>query len=159
MPFSDNFLEQAFNGGGDPAITLMRVRFGDTSYYFANNTENITSSVDGSEQIYHKSGFNLSLADDTEEGTPRATLNFEVADIQIVRSLRATDDPLIVDIWIVLGSDPNVVEFGPVNYKSAAFNVDASAISIELEVEPVLQIQVPRHRFTPNTFPGLFEGA
>ena len=158
MPFSDQFLDQAFNGGGNPMITLMRVAFEGQTFYFANNNESITSNVSGSSQLYQKSRFDLQLPDDTEEGTPRATLNFEAADIQIVRALRETNEVLVIDIWIVLGSNPNVAEFGPANYQSAAFNIDESAISIELEVEPVLHVQIPRDRFTPNIFPGLFEG-
>lgn len=158
MPFSDNFLQQAYNGGGDPIIDLMRVQFEDQTLYFANNNENITSTVTGTEQTFLKSAFKLALPDETEEGTPRAKLNFEAADSQIMRLLRETDDIITFDIWLVLGSDVNAAEYGPVNYQSASISINANAIEIELEVEPILQVQLPRERFTPNTFPGLFDG-
>jgi len=158
MPFSDNFLDSSINGGSDPIISLMRVQFNNTNYYFVNNNESVQSSASGSIQTYERSRFSLSLPDDSEEGTPRATINFETADIRIVRELRDIDDYFIIDIWLVLGSNPDIVEFGPVNYQSAAFTINENSIQIELEVEPVLQIQIPRDRFTPNTFPGLFEG-
>lgn len=158
MPFSDNFLQQAYNGGGDPIIDLMRVQFEDQTLYFANNNENITSTVTGTEQTFLKSAFKLALPDETEEGTPRAKLNFEAADSQIMRLLRETDDIITFDIWLVLGSDVNAAEYGPVNYQSASIGISANAIEIELEVEPILQVQLPRERFTPNTFPGLFDG-
>ena len=159
MPFSDNFLDQAFNGGPDPLLKLMRVKYEDQILYFADNNESIISTVSGSEQTYQRSRFDLALPDDTEEGTPKATLTFEAADLAIVRALRSTDEPLIVDIWLVLGSNVNYVEYGPVNYESTSIDISDSSISISLEVEPVLQVKVPRDRFTPNTFPGLFEGA
>lgn len=158
MPFSDTFLTQAFNGGSDPILTLLRVEFEGQTFYFANNNENITSNVSGTTQTYLRSRFSLSLPDDTEEGTPTATLDFEAADRSVMRALRETDSTFQMDIWLVLGSDPNSVEFGPANYQSSAFTISDSSISIELEVEPVLQVQLPRHRFTPNIFPGLFEG-
>lgn len=159
MPFSDNFLTEAFNGGKDPILTLLRIQFEGETFHFANNNENITSAVSGTPQSYLRSRFELALPDDTEEGTPKATLDFEAADIQIARALRQANSPLNVDIWLVLGSDPNSIEYGPSNYKSAAFSISGNSISIELEVEPVLQTKLPRQRFTPNTFPGLFEGA
>jgi len=159
MPFSDQFLTQAYNGGGDPIIDLMRVKIDNTTYYFANNNENIESNITGSLQTFQKSRFNLTLPDDTEQGTPRATLKFEAADSQIMRALRETDNVIVFDIWLVLGSDVNTIEYGPTNYQSASVDISANAISIDLEVEPILHTQLPRERFTPNTFPGLFEGA
>lgn len=157
MP-SDEFLKQSLNGGGDPILTLMCVKFEGNTYYFANNNENVTSSVDGTTQTYIRSGFSLSLPDDTDEGIPTATLSFEAADVQIIRELRDTEEPLTIDIWLVLGSDPNTIEYGPVNYQSSSFNISGSGVTIELEVEPILQVQVPGNKFTPNTFPGLFDG-
>ena len=159
MPFSDTFLDQALNGGADPIIKLMRVKYETEVLYFADNTENIVSSVSGEVKTYSRSRFEIALPDDTEEGTPKASLTFEAADLTVVRALRSTDEPLTVDIWMVLGSNPNYIEFGPVNYQSTAIDISDSSVKIDLEVEPVLQVKVPRDRFTPNTFPGLFEGA
>lgn len=159
MPFSDQFLNQAFNGGGDPILTLLRVTFEDQTLYLVNNNENVDSTASGTLQTYLRSRFSLSLPNDTEEGLPQATIDFEVGDIQIIRALRETPSPLTIDIWLVLGSDANFVEFGPVNYQSVGFTVSGTSVSLELEVEPVLHVQVPRHRFTPNIFPGLFEGS
>lgn len=158
MPFSDDFLTQSFNGGGDPIITLLRVKFDGNTYYFANNNENVTSNVDGTTQTYLRNGFTIQLPDDTEEGSPSATVQFAATDTQIIRELRDAESTIEMDLWLVLGSDPNVVEFGPVNYQCVSFDISGSNVSMEMSVEPILDVQVPSDLFTPNTAPGLFEG-
>lgn len=157
MPTSDAFLQETLNGGGDPILTILEVSLDGNLYHFVNNTEDVQSNASGTLQTYRRSAFELSLPDDTEEGTPKATLNFGVADTQIVRALRATEEPMQASLWLILASDPNTVEYGPASYQSASFTVSTSSVQVELEVEPILQLEVPAERFTPNSFPGLFE--
>lgn len=157
MPYSDNFLDQALNGGSDPFITLMRVNVDGTHYYFANNTETVTSTVSGTSQVYQRSAFSIKLPEDNnDDNAPTATLDFEVADIQIVRTLRAAEKRILVDLWAVLASDFDSVEFGPANYESESFSVSASSVSLDLVAEPILDIRYPGDRFTPETFPQLW---
>lgn len=157
MPTSDEFLGEVTRGGGNPILTLMRVQFPDNTYYFADNTENITSNVGGSSQVYQRGRFEITLPDDTDEGTPSANLKFSVPDAQIVRELRGVSGDVIFDVWLVLASDPNYVEYGPSNYQAKSFSLSDDTITIGLEVEPILHVQVPSVQFTPNTFPGLFK--
>lgn len=157
MPMSDEFLSESIRGGGNPILTLMRVQFPNNTYYYADNTESITSTVDGSSQMYRRSRFEVTLPDDTEEGTPSATLKFSVPDVQIIRELRAAEGDIIFDLWLVLASNPNYVEYGPINYQAESFSLSDDSVSISLEAEPILHIQVPSTQFTPNTFSGLFK--
>jgi len=158
MPFSNEFVEQSFNGGGNPVLTLLEADFGDESFYFVNNTENVESSVSGVNRNYLRGSFSLSLPDQTEDGIPSADLKFGVADIQIARKLRSVNKPIQFYIWLILASNPNDIEYGPVNYQSTAFSISDSDISVTLEVEPILHMSVPTDKFTPNTFRGLFDG-
>lgn len=157
MPLSDSFQEQALNGGGDPVITLLRVNVDGTNYYFANNTETVTSTVSGSSQQYQRGFFTIKLASDEDsDSAPTATINFETGDIQTVRVLRAAQGKVFIDLWLVLASDPNTIELGPINYESESFDVSANSVSLELTVEPILDIQYPGYRFTPELFPSLW---
>jgi len=157
MPMSEEFIDQTLQGGGNPILQLLRVAFEGETYYFANNTEDVTSSVSGSPETYRRGSFKVELPDDTEEGTPRATLKLEVADGQIIRALRASNNPAIFDIWLVLGHNPDIAEYGPVNYEATSFSISEKSISIDLEVEPILQLSIPSVKYTPSTFRGLFK--
>lgn len=157
MPFTDNFIKQSYNGGGDPVIDLLRVSFDNEVFYFANNTQALESSVSGETNVFQRSSFKLTLPEDTDEGSPEATINFDAADMQIIRALRSADERINVTLWVVLASDPNTAEFGPVNYESTEFNVSGSSVSLKVQVEPILDVEIPSHRFTPNLFPGLWE--
>lgn len=157
MPFSDTFTQQALNGGGDPVLTLLRVNVDGTFYYFVNNTESVTSGVSGSSQQYQRGFFTIKLAEDEDsDSAPTATINFETADIQIVRTLRSAQSKIFIDLWLVLASDTNAIELGPITYESESFDISANTVSLELTVEPILDVQYPGYRFTPELFPSLW---
>ena len=156
MPISNDFIEQAYNGGGNPLIALLRVNVDGSYYYYCDNTESIQSNVSGSSQAYQSGYFKLDLPDNSTEGEPTATLTFDAADIQMIRRLREADNRLQFDMWLVLGSDPNVVEFGPANYESETFSISSQRVSVGLIVEPDLNLQLPKDKFTPKLFPGLW---
>ena len=156
MPQSDDFLEQSLNGGGDPILTIIELTLDGSIYHHANNTEDVVSNVSGSSQIYAKGAFEITLPDDTEEGTPKATLKF-ATEVDAIRALRSATAPLEMRLWLVLASDPNTVEYGPATYRSSSISISDKSVQIDLEVEPILQLEVPVERFTPNSFPGLFD--
>jgi len=156
MPYSDAFLQNAYDVNASQAtLMLIRVNIDGTLYYYANNNESVQSTVSGSTQVYQQSRFSLELPEDTAEGTPRATIDFDAGDIQIVRRLRAANSRVIVDMWLVLANDPNTAEFGPANYESVSFSVEGPAVPLSLEAEPILDVQIPATRYTPQTAPAL----
>lgn len=156
MP-TNEFVDHIYNGGKDVILTLLDVNVGGTHYYYVNNTESITSSVTGTPQVYQRGMFEITLPDDTSEGLPSAKISFGVADIQIVRFLREAEEKLIIDLWLVLASDPNAVEYGPVNYQSSGFSISDGNVSLDLEAEPILDVKLPSTHFTPRTAPGLWD--
>ena len=114
MPYSDSFLKNIYSrSSGDPSIVLIEVNIDGTFYYYANNTQSIDSNVSGSTQTYQAGRFDPSLPEETAEGTPRATIDFDAADITIVRRLRLAEERIIINLWVVAASAPNVAEFGP----------------------------------------------
>lgn len=156
MP-TDNFLNEIFSANsGEPILSLIRVDIDGDIAYYVNNNESITSNVTGASTVFQPAAFSIALPEDTSDGTPRATLDFDAADIQIVRKLRQAEQRIVLDLWVVAASDPNVVEYGPSNYESVDFTISGTKVSIGLEIEPILDIEIPGKRYTPQTFPGLW---
>ena len=154
---TDNFYQNALaRSSGDPFITLIEVNIDGSFFYFAKDNVGHTSTVNGSNQFYEKAAFNLSLPDDKFEGTPTAELEFDGGDIQFVRLLREAEEKIVLNLWVVLASDVNTIEFGPATYESEKFVVSSTSVNLELTAEPILDIQFPGFRFTPETFPSLW---
>lgn len=156
---TDSFLDNIYsNSSGEPIISLVRINIDGEFEYYANNNEAITSDVSGSSEVYQPAAFSIALPEETTEGTPRATLDFDAADIQFVRKLRAAEQRIILDLWLVVADDPNIVEYGPANYESVSFSVSGTSVQVTLEAEPILDVQIPAIRYTPQTFPAGWRG-
>jgi len=157
MPISEDFREQLYDGGSNPILELLRVNVDGVYFYYANNTQNITSTVDGNTSTYLRSSFKLNLPDDKLEGTPSATLDFNAGDKSIVEYLRGSESRLQMDMWMVLASDPNFIEYGPSKFESVSYSISGTSITIGLTAEPQLDVTIPKHRYTPATFPFLWK--
>lgn len=157
MPTSDRFLDTLFTTSAElPILSLLEATIDGAKYYYVNNNESITSTVSGTSAQYERAAFNVALPDDTDDGIPTATLEFNAADSGLVRLLRLAEDRVKIRIWLVLADDVNTVEYGPVNYESKSFSLSGSSIAITLESDSSLDVQVPGLRYTPNVFPGLW---
>ena len=158
MPASDRFIGEILSTDSKvPILSLLEVNIDGVFERFVDNTEAIFSTASGTNQRYSEGMFKISLPADTAEGTPTATLDFDAGDITIVRKLRQAESRLKFRLWLVLADDPNEVEFGPFEYESTDFTVSATAVSLSLEAEPILDIQIPSLRYTPTVFPGLWD--
>lgn len=159
MPYSDQFLRDIYAQTTSAAvIAIIEADFDGTKYYYVDNTQSIDSNVSGSTQTYQPGRFSLELPEDTADGTPRATIDFEAADIQLVRRLRSVNSRVVINLWLVVASAPNVAEFGPAQFESVDFTISGTTVSLSLEVEPILDVQLPADRYTPQNTPGLWEG-
>lgn len=158
MPASDRFLDTIYaRSSSIPILTLLQATIGGEDLYYVNDNVAITSNVSGSSQTYNPAGFKISLPEDTEEGTPTATLDFDAGDISIVRKLRAANERVRLLLWVVLSDEPDTIEFGPFEYESIEFSVSGTSVSVSLEAEPILDVQIPGLRYTPQTFPALWD--
>lgn len=156
MPISNNLREQIYNGGGDPLLKLIRVNVDGGFYFFVDNTEDITSTVDGATATYLRSGFELALPDDTLTGSPQAVLQFSASRSDLIQILRQGDEKVKLDLWLVLANNPNYIEVGPLNYESDSYTIDGSIVKLNLTAEPQLDVVLPGKRYTPTTFPQLW---
>lgn len=158
MAQSDRFLDTVFaRSSSTPILSLLEATIDGQKYYYVNDNQALTSTVSGSSQLHQKAAFEISLPDDTEEGTPTAKLDFDAGDIAFVRMLREASERILLRVWVVLADDPNVVEFGPAEYESVSFDISETSVSVSLEAEPSLDVQIPGLRYTPQVFPGLWD--
>lgn len=158
MPQSDRFLDTLFaRSSALPILSLLEADIDGTLYHYVNDNQAITSDVSGTSEVYQQAAFELSLPDDTEEGTPTAKLDFDAGDITFVRLLRQASKRIKLTMWLVLADEPNTVEYGPAEYESVDFDVSETSVSVSLEAEPILDVQIPGLRYTPAIFPALWD--
>lgn len=158
MPQSDRFLDTLFaRSSSVPILSLLEADIDGVLYHYVNDNQSITSSASGTLQTYQQAAFELALPDDTDEGTPTAKLDFDAGDISFVRLLRQASKRVKLTLWLVLSDDPNIIEYGPAEYESVDFNVSETSVSVSLEAEPILDVQIPGLRYTPAIFPALWD--
>jgi hypothetical protein len=124
----------------------------DTPLYFVNNTENITSNS----QVYTAYPFLIDLPSDDPEKLPHVSLIIDNIDRSILETLRGIDSPPTISLSLVLASDPDTLELGPLNFTLKNITYDALTIKGDLSYEDILSEGFPKDSFTPENFPGLF---
>lgn len=106
---------------------------------------------------YHFLPFDITLPDELEDRPPTARLSVDNVDRQIVQAVRSVSSgPIDVELRIVLASDPDTIEVGPMSFKARNVEYDESRVSATLAFEDVLSEPFPAQLITPNNFPGLF---
>lgn len=156
---SNTFRQEAYQQNmANVPIHLLQAMFvdnnGDTTYsYYCDQYEPVASGG----QVYQPASFKVSLGEDYMENTPQVTLDFDAGDIQVVQKLRENDKPPVINISVVLSNSPDIAEIGPIEFAVSEFRAQSSALSLTLEVEPILNEPVPSTKFTPTIFPGLWK--
>lgn len=107
--------------------------------------------------IYQPASFRIALGSDDADSVPRVTLEFDIADRQIIRELRENDRTPIIQLEVVLGDTPDEVEIGSIEYEVTQFEFNDTSVSMQLSVEPVLNEPIPAMRFSPTTSPALWQ--
>jgi hypothetical protein len=108
----------------------------------------------GEEFIYLPFCITLPQQDDTN--TARATLSIDNIDREIVKAVRTADSAISVKIEIVLASDTDNIEISIDKFKLASITYDAFTVSGELSLDYYDLEPFPCKRFTPSDFPGMF---
>jgi len=70
--------------------------------------------------------------------------------------LRGIEAQPTINLSVVLASDPDTVEIGPIAFKLKSIEYDALTITGELGLRDMYNEGVPKDSFDPNTAPGLF---
>ena len=120
---------------------------------YVDNTADVTSNGD----VYTAFPFVIySPPADTDDYLPSVRLTIDNIDRVIIAELRSIDSAPTVDVSIVLASDPDTIECGPLQFTLKSISYDAQTITAELSYENILNEPFPAGTFTPTDFAGLF---
>lgn len=140
---------------GEVPLTTVRISHTDlgSDLLFVNDTESLTRS-DGT---YHPAAFEFRLPDDQQDNVPRGQIILDNTDRQIIQAVRPLNTAPQIEINLVLASQPNTVEIGPMTFKLKQFQYDANIIRGEVGYdEEFLSTAFPKFTFSPRLSPGLF---
>lgn len=125
-----------------------------TTKRYVNNTQDVTHNG----VIYNRASFAIELGGDAADRAPQTTLQFDSGDREMIRKLREVNARPEVNLRIVLASNPDYVELGPINYEAETVQISDNLVSITLIVEPILNEPIPCDSYTPKLFSGLWTG-
>lgn len=117
-----------------------------------NNTEAIVHGGN----TYLPFPFRVDLPDDVEGVISTAKLTIDNTDRQVVTAVRTVSTAPTVTLKIALASSSDIVEAGPFEFRLRNVEYNLHQVSGELVYEDRLNLDVPRLKFTPEHFPGLF---
>ena len=100
--------------------------------------------------------FELTLPNDSDDNAPRATLNIDNVDRQIVQAIRSIPSAPTVLMEIIRGADPDLVEAAFPDFQLRNVTYNSLVVSGELTLEQFLGEPYPAGGFFPANFPGLF---
>ena len=152
---SSTFLEAIYSQEtSEVFLLLLEIDHDDLSgpIRVANNYANVTSSGN----TYVGFPFELSLPADFEDQLPAITLTICNVDRQVVDAVRTIDGPATADLSVVLASDPDTIEIGPLSLTLREVSYDALTVSGSLQPEDLLNEPFPGDIFSPGNYPGLF---
>ena len=120
---------------------------------FVNNTADVTSNGD----VYTAFPFSIDFPpSDGEDQLPSVQLAIDNIDRSIIAELRDIDSAPTAAVSVVLASDPDTIECGPLSFTLKSIDYDAKVITAQLGFEDILNEPFPAGTFTPTDFPGLF---
>lgn len=107
--------------------------------------------------VYLRFPFQITLASDSRDTTPRGQLEICNVDREIVAALRrASGPPIEVEVFLAMASSPSVIEAGPLSFTLRDTTYDAMTVSGTLVVQDIRNKKYPPRVFDPSVAPGLF---
>lgn len=152
MAVSPTYRAEAYGqNSGAAEINLIRIELAaKTLYRAAWPTAVVSQGI-----TYQPSNFTIPLPGNPG-GQPSVTLTIETTDADNLAWIREEAAPVYVAHEVVLASDPDAVEIGPIDYEVRDVSWQGARASVELGFEPILNEPAPYGRTTPTTTPGLF---
>ena len=123
-----------------------------TTLRFVANTEDITSNG----YVYTAYPFDIRLPQECEDQLSQVPIVIDNVDRAIVDEIRSLGGAPNIALSIVLASDPDTVEYGPIDATLRNVEWNFGKITGDLQGEDLLNEGYPGHAFTPITAPGLF---
>lgn len=108
-------------------------------------------------EVYNPAAFEFRLPNDREDNVPTGEILLDNVDRQIIQAVRPLKAAPEIEVNIVLRSQPETVEIGPLEFKLRRFDYNAQIIRGRLAYdEDFLTSGVPKYTFSPRLAPGLF---
>lgn len=117
-----------------------------------NYYTNIVSNGD----TYIGTAFNVSLPDDEVGVVPVIQVTVDNVDRLMIDAIRGISSYITVDYSIVLSSDYDVVEFGPITMQVNSVSYDSFSVTAQCSMEDILNKRFPPVRVEPSNFTGCF---
>lgn len=136
-------------------VVLLKINHADMAapLYVCSNDENVVSNSD----TYVPFPFQLSLVSEQDDGLPIAQLQIDNIDRSIVQNIRPlTGAKPTVIISIVLASDPNTIEAGPIVTNLSNISYDAFVVTGTLVGAELFTETYPKTIFNPTDTPAVF---
>ena len=134
-------------------VTISHSSFA-TPYRLVFNTEPLQRALGE----YEPFAFQLALAPETEDQMPQVQMTIDNIDRKILRAILTlpAGERVSMSMEVVLASQPDVVEVGPVDYKFLSINFDQAQITGTLGFDDDLFNVTLGQTYTPVNSPGVF---
>ena len=136
-------------------IVLLDITGGNLTETIRLTSDNVATTSNSN--TYNPFPFMISMPPESADEIPVVQLTIDNIDRSIIDNIRASNEPLLIEMNIVLNSDPDTVEAGAFNYTLRNVTYDAYTITGDLVFEDILNEPYPAGTYDPVNYPGLFE--
>lgn len=124
----------------------------DPTIYLVDNTKDITSNG----TVFTAFPFRAILPMNDPQQPPRATIEIDNVDRQIVTAIRSITGPPSISLEIIRAAAPDVIEISLKDFVMTDVRYNKLTVTGTLSYENFLQEPYPGDDFVPSTFPGIF---
>lgn len=106
---------------------------------------------------YEPAGFEIRLPD-SADNLPKVRITVDNVDRALTTYARSNSDLGTLRFEVVLAASPNIVEFGPLEFRLLQWDLSVAQVEFELGFEDLLNRRLARRAMTPSEFPAMFMG-
>ena len=139
---------------GEVFVVLLMVDHAALAQPIRVTSNNEQTSMGGN--TFEPYPFEMQLLSDSEGKVSAAKLRIDNVSRVLTDAVRTPTTPPDVTYWVVLASDPNTIEVGPVSLKLGEVTITRDSVSGTLTPALVMNRPFPPERMTPGTTPGVF---
>ena len=107
-------------------------------------------------ETYLNFPFSVALPDDQDDAITSSRLIIDNTDQRIMAAIRSITSPPTIDMSVVLSSDPDEIEIGPISFTLRKVDYSLETIEGDIKGPDVLNESFPSQSFTPSLYPSLF---
>lgn len=155
MAFSDRFKVAVLSEETDEVLlwllTIKHVESG-TTYRIVNNLDDIVSRGN----TFMAMPFKFALPDDDGYSLPQVSIEIDNVGLELMDLIRSYGSGLDLTSELVLAATPDVIEYTIEGLTVRAVEYDAQMVTLQAQVEDLLNQRFPADDFLPRSFSGMF---